>query len=68
MRLGVSSEQRQRETKPADGFDDLNQGNLLERITSRPDVFGDKPIVRDLHISVELVPKAIRLGGVHALR
>lgn len=28
---------------------------LLERITSRPDVFGGKPIVRDLRVSVETV-------------
>ena len=28
---------------------------LLQRITVRPEVFGGKPIVRDLRISVELV-------------
>ncbi|MCY3924777.1 MAG: DUF433 domain-containing protein [bacterium] len=28
---------------------------LLQRITARPDVFGGKPIVRDLRISVEMV-------------
>ena len=28
---------------------------LLQRITARPEVFGGKPIVRDLRISVELV-------------
>ena len=28
---------------------------LLSRITWRPDVFGGKPIVRDMRISVELV-------------
>ena len=28
---------------------------LLKRITARPDVFGGKPIVRDMRISVELV-------------
>ena len=30
-------------------------GELLERITARPDVFGGKPIVRDMRISVEHV-------------
>jgi uncharacterized protein (DUF433 family) len=29
--------------------------DLLRRITSRSDVFGGKPIIRDLRISVELV-------------
>ena len=28
---------------------------LLRRITARPDVFGGKPIIRDLRVSVELV-------------
>ena len=28
---------------------------LLQRITTRPEVFGGKPIVRDLRISVELI-------------
>ncbi len=27
--------------------------DLLRRITARPDVFGGKPIVRDLRISVD---------------
>ena len=30
-----------------------NNGNLLERITARPDIFGGKPIIRDMRISVE---------------
>ena len=29
--------------------------DLLKRITARPDVFGGKPIVRDMRISVELI-------------
>ena len=28
---------------------------LLKRITARPDVFGGKPIIRDMRISVELI-------------
>lgn len=33
----------------------MNDRKLLARITSRPEVFGGKPIIRDLRISVELV-------------
>ena len=33
----------------------MNQDSLLTRITSRPEVFGGKPIVRDLRISVESI-------------
>ena len=29
--------------------------DLLKRITARPDVFGDKPIIRDMRVSVELI-------------
>ena len=29
--------------------------DLLRRITARPDVFGGKPIIRDMRISVELI-------------
>ena len=32
-----------------------DEGKLLERITARPDVFGGKPIIRDMRISVEQV-------------
>lgn len=28
---------------------------LLQRITARPEVFGGKPLIRDLRISVELI-------------
>ena len=35
---------------------------LLFRITSRPDIFGGKPIVRDLRISVELVLSLLTQG------
>ena len=36
---------------------------LLKRITARPDVFGGKPIVRDLRISVELVLSLLSQGA-----
>jgi uncharacterized protein (DUF433 family) len=33
----------------------MNQDELLKRIAVRPDVFGGKPVIRDLRISVELI-------------
>ncbi|MXX43088.1 MAG: DUF433 domain-containing protein [Acidimicrobiales bacterium] len=35
---------------------------LLRRISARPDIFGGKPIVRDLRISVELVLSLLAQG------
>lgn len=35
---------------------------LLKRITSRPDVFGGKPIIRDMRISVELILSLLSQG------
>ena len=40
-----------------------DNGNLLERITARPDVFGGKPIIRDMRISVELVLSLLSQGA-----
>jgi len=40
----------------------MNQDKLLQRITVRPDVFGGKPIIRDLRISVELVLSLLAQG------
>ena len=36
---------------------------LLHRITSRPDVFGGKPIIRNMRISVELVLSLLSQGA-----
>ena len=36
---------------------------ILKRITARPDVFGGKPIVRDMRISVELVLSLLSQGA-----
>ena len=36
--------------------------DLLKRITVRPDVFGGKPIIRDMRISVELILSLITQG------
>ncbi len=33
----------------------ITEEALLERITARPDVFGGKPVIRDMHIAVEHV-------------
>ena len=35
---------------------------LLKLITARPDVFGGKPIIRDLRVSVELVLSLLTQG------
>lgn len=35
---------------------------LLKRITARPDVFGGKPIIRDIRISVELILSLMSQG------
>ena len=39
---------------------------LLGRITARPEVFGGKPIVRDMRISVELVLSLLSQGATQA--
>ena len=39
-----------------------NKTALLGRITARPDVFGGKPIIRDMRISVELVLSLLAQG------
>ncbi|MBI5764434.1 MAG: DUF433 domain-containing protein [Planctomycetes bacterium] len=38
------------------------QNDLLSRITSRADVFGGKPIIRDMRISVELILSLLAQG------
>ena len=38
------------------------QTKLLGRITARPEVFGGKPIIRDMRISVELVLSLLAQG------
>ncbi|MDE0208224.1 MAG: DUF433 domain-containing protein, partial [Candidatus Tectomicrobia bacterium] len=35
---------------------------LLGRITARPDVFGGKPIIRDMRISVEMILSLLAQG------
>ncbi|AUB81592.1 DUF433 domain-containing protein [Candidatus Thiodictyon syntrophicum] len=44
----------------------MYQDHLLQRITTRPDVFGGKPIIRDLRISVELVLSLLAQGESYA--
>ena len=36
--------------------------DLLERITARPDVFGGKPFIRDMRLSVELILSLLAQG------
>ena len=38
------------------------ENELLKRIIARPDVFGGKPIVRDMRISVELILSLLTQG------
>ena len=38
------------------------ENELLQRMTARPDVFGGKPIVRDMRISVELILSLLTQG------
>lgn len=40
-----------------------DNAKLLERITACPDVFGGKPIIRDMRISVELVLSLLSQGA-----
>ena len=40
-----------------------NHQELLKRITARPDVFGGKPIIRDMRISVELILSLLSQGA-----
>lgn len=40
----------------------MAHAELLSRITARPDVFGGKPIIRDMRISVELVLSLLTQG------
>ncbi len=40
----------------------MAHSELLSRITARPDVFGGKPIVRDMRISVERVLSLLAQG------
>ena len=40
----------------------MKNPELLSRITARPDVFGGKPIVRDMRISVELILSLLSQG------
>ena len=37
--------------------------DLLDRITVRPDIFGGKPIIRDMRIAVEHVLANLAAGG-----
>ena len=40
-----------------------NNHELMKRITARPDVFGGKPIIRDMRISVELILSLLSQGA-----
>ena len=40
----------------------MTDDDLLRRITARPDVFGGKPIIRDMRVSVELILSLLAQG------
>jgi uncharacterized protein (DUF433 family) len=40
----------------------MTKPDLLKRITVRPEVFGGKPIIRDMRISVELILSLLAQG------
>ncbi len=40
----------------------MTNNELLARITARPDVFGGKPIIRDMRVSVELILSLLAQG------
>jgi uncharacterized protein (DUF433 family) len=44
----------------------MTQDALLQRITTRPNVFGDKPVIRDRRSSVELVLSRLAQGASYA--
>jgi uncharacterized protein (DUF433 family) len=43
----------------------MTEASLLERIQTNPEIFGGKPIVRDLRISVELILSLLAQGASH---
>ena len=51
--------------KGGQGGDNKSSGGpaQMKRISSRPDVFGGKPIIRDMRISVELILNLLRQGA-----
>ena len=42
-----------------------SEDELLKRITARPEVFGGKPIIRDMRIAVELILSLLAQGVSH---
>ena len=40
----------------------MDHSELLKRITARPDVFGGKPIIRDMRLSVEYILSLMAQG------
>lgn len=46
----------------------MSHTKLLARITARPDVFGGKPIVRDMRVSVELILSPLAQGATREER
>lgn len=41
----------------------MTNSELLSRITARPDIFGGKPVIRNMRISVELILNLLAQGA-----
>ena len=52
---GDSGNETRRRGGTTDEAHEMSHSELLKRITARPEVFGGKPIIRDMRLSVELI-------------
>ena len=59
---GLSRHRRTAQGTAGEGVDNMNHSELLKRITARSDVFGGKPIIRDMRLSVELILSLMAQG------
>ena len=50
------------DSPPAQEEYHARQSSAVARITTRPDVFGGKPIIRDMRVSVELILSLLAQG------
>ena len=60
--VGLPRRQRTAQEAADKGADDMTHSELLKRITARSDVFGGKPIIRDMRLSVELILSLMAQG------
>ena len=65
QRAGEGPSDAEHSPKHNGGIAVKTEDELLKRITARPDVFGGKPIIRDMRISVELILSLLAQGVSH---